>query len=62
MHLGRIAAVPFVALDRPGEPEALVGGGGQQGQAERRVGGAKGDQLERLAVRLTAHLGFGPFV
>jgi outer membrane receptor protein involved in Fe transport len=30
VHFRRIAAVPFVALDRAGQPPALVGGRGQQ--------------------------------
>src|SRR4029079_8122121 len=53
MHLGRIAAVPLVALDRPGEPPARLAGRGQQRLAELARRAPEGDPLEALAAVAT---------
>jgi len=46
VHFGRIATMIFVALDRPGEPPALVAARRQQRLSKRGLGRAKRDQLE----------------
>jgi hypothetical protein len=50
VHLGRIAAGPLVALDRPREPPARIGRGGQQRFAERGGRASERDPFEALAV------------
>src|SRR5918994_867431 len=50
MHLGRVAATIFVALDGAGEPPFDVAGRGQQRLAELGRRAPKRDPLEALAV------------
>src|SRR5215218_159842 len=50
MHLGCIAAVPLIALDRAGEPPSFVVGRSKQGLAELGCGTPESDPLEALAV------------
>ena len=50
MHLGRVAAVPLVALDRPGKPPSPVRGRRQESLAQLARGASEGDPLEAAAV------------
>src|SRR5438105_595704 len=50
VHLGRVAAVPFVALDRARQPPAPVARRGKEGLAELGRGAAEGDPFEALAI------------
>src|SRR5690348_4576936 len=50
MHLGRVAAVPFVAADRSCEPPARIGRGGEQCLPKFARGTAEGDPFEALAI------------
>ena len=50
MHLGRVAAIIFVALDGSGEPPFDVAGRSEQRLAELGRSAAEGDPLEAFAV------------
>src|SRR6185369_257046 len=50
MHLGSIAAVPFVALDRAGEPPADIRRRFKEGLAKIGPGAPERDPFEALAV------------
>jgi len=50
MHLGSIAAVPFVPLDRAGEPPADVRRRFEEGPAEIGSGASECNPFEALAV------------
>src|SRR5688500_16295135 len=50
VHLGRVAAVIFIALDGSGEPPFDVAGRGEQRLAELGRGAPEGDPFEALAI------------